>query len=47
MKRIFSAVPDMDFVYDPGNFSYAGDAVLVVLDHIMPKIHAHLKDRLS
>lgn len=48
LDKMFAAVPNLNFVYDSGNFGFAGEPVLVALDHFMPRIHhVHLKDRLA
>lgn len=48
LDKMFAAIPELNFVYDSGNFAYAGDAVLPALEHFKSRVHhVHLKDRLA
>lgn len=48
LDKMFKAIPDLNFVYDSGNFCFAGEGVLVALDHFKPMVHhVHLKDRIA
>ncbi len=46
LDRLFSAVPDMNHVFDTGNYLYCGEDVMTALAHFRKRInHVHLKDR--
>ena len=48
LDKMFERLPELNFVFDSGNFAFAGDAILPALEHFMPRVHhAHLKDRLA
>lgn len=46
LDKLFAAAPSLNHVFDTGNYCYAGDDVLMAMNHFLDRIHhVHLKDR--
>lgn len=46
LDRLFAAVPDLNHVFDTGNYLFCGEEVTTALAHFRNRIHhVHLKDR--
>ena len=46
LDRLFAASPQLNHVFDTGNYLFCGEEVMTALRHFRPRIHhVHLKDR--
>ena len=46
LDHLFAASPQLNHVFDTGNYLFAGEEVMVALNHFRERIHhVHLKDR--
>jgi len=48
LDKLFSVIPEADYIYDIGNFIFAGEDPIMALNKYREKIvYVHLKDRLA
>ena len=46
LDHLFAASPQLNHVFDTGNYPYCGEEVMVALNHFRERVHhVHLKDR--